>query len=144
MRRYWLLIAPAILTAAFAASAANLDFEANFRMAIDAGATEEGAAYDRALERYFFALPELTSGIVRCVEASSSTPRVRGYFYFGATGSYRLFLKPESAFSECLETVFDGKSPPTPPKRPYLNPFTLGIDPLKSVSSQALRAHADR
>ena len=135
MVRSWLqilplvpLLAPPIVAFATSTPPSN-DFETNFEAAIEAGSTEEGAAYDTALADYFFKLPELTSGLTSCVESSTSSVKVWGYFYFDAVGGYRLFLQPESPFSKCVVAVFDAKSPPAPPRRPYVNPFSFGVDP---------------
>jgi hypothetical protein len=136
MHRHWLhVLLPLIPLSGVAAAAftattpLSTDFESNFETAIETGLTEEGAAYDTALAQYFFTLPELTSGLTSCVEASTSSLKVWGYFYFDASGGYRLFLRPENAFSKCLVALFDAKSPPSPPRRPYINPFSFGVDP---------------
>ena len=125
------LIAIAVFAVtAFAAKAPpNPDFNANFKTAFEVGSTEEGAAYDKALAAYFFTLPEFPPALTRCVEGNTDSLRVWGYFYFDAAGGYRLVLQPENSFSKCLVAAFDAKSPPAPPKRPYLNPFTFGVDP---------------
>lgn len=129
-----LLLLLAISIFAFSGFAAavppSADFETNLETAIEAGSTEEGAAYDKALAEYFFTFPDLTSELTSCAQASLNSLDVRGYFYFDADGGYRLYLQPENSFSKCLVRVFDAKSPPSPPRRPYCNPFSFGVDPL--------------
>jgi len=125
-----LIVLTALAAAAFAAvGQPRNDFDQDYRTAIEAGATEEGAAYDAALAEYFFKQPELTAGLTSCVETSKSSPEVWGYFYFDDAGAYHLFLRPENAFSKCVVGVFNAKSPPSPPRRPYINPFSFGVDP---------------
>ena len=129
MYRYWLLMLLVTSIRTAAGSVPSDDFEVNLKTAIETGSTEEGATYDRALAAYFFGLPGFTSQVVQCVEKTSASESVRGYFYFDAQDGYRLFVKPENGFSNCLTTVFNDRSPPSPPKRPYFNPFNLGVDP---------------
>lgn len=129
MRRNWILIVVAISVTIVSEPALSLDFEANLQTAIASGSSEEGVKYDRALGEYFFGLPGFTDTLLKCVELSSGSESVRGYFYFDVENGYHLVLEPESVFSHCLSAAFDGKSPPNPPQRPYLNPFRLGVDP---------------
>ena len=124
-----LALLPLFAASALAAGTTAPDeFAANFSTAIETGSTEEGAAYDAALAEYFFNLPALTSGLTSCVEASTTSLKVWGYFYFDAAGGYRLFLEPDNSYSRCVSALFDGKSPPPPPRRPYINPFSFGVD----------------
>lgn len=88
---------------------------------------EIGRDYDRWLGQFFEARPEVGQGLTDCFGRHAERPPLQGYFVFDRDGGYRLELRPEGSYADCVAEAFAGFRPPPPPSLPYLNPFNLGV-----------------
>lgn len=87
--------------------------------------TEEGKAYDAALTQ---ALGVAGEDIIACYRADPGKKDTHGFFEFDAKG-YQVTMRPQDAFSDCLEKVMEGRELPPPPRTPYLNYASFVYEP---------------
>ncbi len=111
-----------------AALASSEDFSADLAKAKTTAGTSQGSEYDRRLGAYFMSLPGTEAGMSKCLRDNPGPQRVEGFFRFAETGSYHLELAPRSKFSKCLEALYEGHNPPSPPSLPYLIPFSFELE----------------
>lgn len=91
-------------------------------------ASEEGRAYDAALTQ---AMVPAGAAIVACYRNNPGKKDVHGYFEFVAdeTQPYSVTLRPQDAFTDCLEKAMENLVLPPPPRRPYLNYASFVYEP---------------
>lgn len=80
-------------------------------------ATEEGKAYDAVLTQ---ALSVAGEDIIACYRANPGKKDAHGFFEFDDKG-YTVTMRPQDAFTDCLEKAMEGRVLPPPPRTPYLN-----------------------
>ena len=80
-------------------------------------ATEEGKAYDAVLSQ---ALSVAGEDIIACYRANPGKKDAHGFFEFDDKG-YTVTMRPQDAFTNCLEKAMEGRVLPPPPRTPYLN-----------------------
>lgn len=90
-------------------------------------ATEEGKAYDAALSQ---ALSVAGEDIIACYRANPGKKDAHGFFEFDSQG-YTVTMRPQDAFTDCLEKAMEGRVLPPPPRTPYLNYASFVYEPKK-------------
>lgn len=88
-------------------------------------ATDEGKVYDAALSQ---ALSVAGEDIIACYRANPGKKDAHGFFEFDGKG-YTVTMRPQDAFSICLEKAMEGRDLPPPPRTPYLNYASFVYEP---------------
>ena len=123
-----LLLMTALLGAAPSGLAADEDFDARLREAIDNLDTADGARFDRELGMSLQSRPEMFDAVSACLRAHPGAHRLQGYFHFRTGRDYELVLRPDTRFARCLSAAMQGHAVPAPPRVPYVNHFTFSFD----------------
>jgi hypothetical protein len=126
------IVFPFVLAAAFMLFSLKAlpagDFESDYRLAKQMTSSQGGGAYDRQLGMYYQSLPGWERDMTKCLKQNPGPQKVYGFFRFEDDGTYKLELKPNSKFANCLANVHMGRKPPRPPRLPYLNAFDFTFD----------------
>lgn len=107
--------------------AQSATFEQQYAKAKANAATEAGAAYDNQLSAVTQSYPDFLSSMRDCVSKNPSRSTLHGYYDFASASHYRVVLRPESPFANCVSAVLENRQLPSPPRTPYLNPFDFNL-----------------
>ena len=110
-------VALVIASSCAAVGCAQPGFEEKLAVSKANIATEEGKAYDAALTQ---ALGVAGKDIIACYRANPGKKDAHGFFEFDDKG-YTVTMRPQDAFTDCLEKAMEGRALPPPPRTPYLN-----------------------
>lgn len=107
-----------------AAVAAPTSFEAKLATARINASSKSGAEFDRKLG-VALVTKQAQAQMSQCLKDNPGAHSLRGYFEFTTAMHFHLIVQPDDRFSQCLVRTIEGHVTPTPPRLPYLNPFSF-------------------
>lgn len=103
-------------------------FESKLETAKENKGTEEGRAYDKAMEKKL-GNREVARAMIVCYSENPDTRSdLEGFFEIESEKEYTVALRPEGKFATCMERAYSGQTLPTPPDTPYLSHLEFKAD----------------
>jgi len=110
-----------LLTICCLSACSDGQFEADLRAAQENNRTAAGAEYSAKLTGAIHGDPAVVDKLRQCVEGKHRSRTIRGYLHFTSSANYRVVLKPNNEFSQCISSALEGIKVPAPPTVPYFS-----------------------
>lgn len=86
-----------------------------------------GKQFDDEISKITMSDKSFESGIRACMLNPKPHNLYGAYEFLNKDKAYKVYLKPESEFSNCISKLLENRDLPTPPKYPYYSPFEFNV-----------------